>query len=145
MVRDFPRPILGILCYVHLNSPLIYLIFFMCLILNKPLPFVSEILSWQSCVFWISLISILRISPPKQYSFLIKVKMVSMFHLGLMPCQFIKFIGLLAYLPLLIFGIVDWVIVFPVCFIFLVSINKICCLFYLLFPSFHWVLIFQIN
>jgi hypothetical protein len=59
-----------------------------------------------------------RISIARHYSFPVRVKMVSMFCPSLLLCQFLKLIGFLVYLLLLIYGIVNWVILLPVFSIF---------------------------
>jgi hypothetical protein len=48
-----------------------------------------------------------RISTPMKYSSHVKVKMVSLFYPGLLSRQFLKPIGLIAFLLLLIYGTVD--------------------------------------
>jgi len=118
MVRDFTYLILVILSYIHHIVPSLCLKFFMSHIFkNLCFLFRNFILITVFNLNFTHLCFISRISTPRHYSFSIIVKMVSMFCSSLLSCQFLKLIGLLAYLLLLIYVIVDWVIL-P--FIFLI-------------------------
>jgi len=84
----------------------------------KPLFFIQKFYLTIMCFLNFICFFMLRILPPRQCSFLFWVWMVSMFSPSLLPCQFLKFIGLLTYLPLLIIIIVNWVILIPMFLIF---------------------------
>jgi len=118
MVRDFTYLILVILSYIHHIVPSLCLKFFMSHIFkNLCFLFRNCILITMFNLNFTHLCFISRISTPRHCSFSIIVKIVSMFCSSLLSCQFLKLIGLLAYLLLVIYVIVDWIIL-P--FIFLI-------------------------
>jgi len=119
MVRGFSYLILVILSYIHHIEPSLCLMFFMshifknlCFLFRNFILITIFILNFTHFCF------ISRISIARHYSFPVRVKMVSMFCPSLLLCQFLKLIGFLVYLLLLIYGIVNWVILLPVFSIF---------------------------
>jgi hypothetical protein len=119
MVKPFPYLILGILHYIPYNSLLPYLMFSMYFILqNHYFLFKNFVVIIMSILNFSHLCFMLRISLSRQCSFPVKVTMVSIFCLSLLPRQFLRLTSLFVSLLLLISGIVDWVIFFPVFLIF---------------------------
>jgi hypothetical protein len=108
MIRAFPYLILDILRYIHQNTLLPYLMFFMYLILpSHCFMFKNFIMIIMSILNFTSLYFIVRISTPRQCFFLVRATMISMFCPSFLPHQFLKLTCLLAYLFLLISDIVD--------------------------------------
>ena len=106
MVRAFPYLILGILCYIHQNTLLPYLMFFMYLILpSHCFLFRNFIMIIMSILNFMSLCFMLKISTSRQCFFLVRVMMIYMLCPSLPPPQFLRLIGLFTYMFLLIFGI----------------------------------------
>jgi hypothetical protein len=95
MVRDFPYLISGILKYRHHIVLSLCLTFFMSYILRN--------LCFLFRNFILITMFILNFT-------LFFMSRISMLWLGLLSCQFLKLIGLLTYMLLLINGIVDWII-----------------------------------
>lgn len=111
MVRISSYPILVIQSYVHPTELLLYLMFFICLILpNYYYLFKKFILTIMCFLNFTLLFFMLRILSLRQCFNLVIIKMAFMLFLSLQPRQFLKFIGLLAFVPLLTSDIVDWVI-----------------------------------
>ena len=108
MVRDFSYMISVILKYIHHIIFSLCLIFFMflqlrnvCFLFRNSVSIIMFILNFTHFCF------MSRISTPMKYSSQVRVKMVSMLCPGLPSHQFLKPIGLPAFLFLLIYGIVD--------------------------------------
>jgi len=119
MVSAFPYLILGILRYIHQNTFLPYLIFFMYLILPSHCFLFERFIVIIMFIFiFTRLCFLLWTSTPRQCFFSGQSNDGLYVCSILLPRHFLRLIGLFTYLLLLIFFIVDCVILFPVFSIF---------------------------